>query len=74
MLVPKGGVSKLDAVGGPFWNPATDSVLFDTFASEYKCDFSHQLSVLPLNINDPAFAQAVVDHFREIAWITSQFS
>ena len=74
VLVPKGGVSKLDAAGAPFWNPATDSVLFDTFASEYKCDFSHQLSVLPLNINDPAFAQAVVDHFREIAWITSQFS
>ena len=74
VLVPKGGVSKLDAVGGPFWNPAADSVLFDTFASEYKCDFSHQLSVLPQNINDPAFAQAVVDHFREIARITSQFS
>ena len=71
VLVPKGGVSKLDAAGAPFWNPATDSVLFDTFASEYKCDFSHRLSVLPQNINDPVFAQAVVDRFREIARITS---
>ena len=67
VLVPKGGVSNLDAAGAPFWNPAADRMLFDTFVSEYKRDFSHQLSVLPLNINDPAFAQAVVDHFREIA-------
>ena len=66
VLVPKGGVSNLDAAGAPFWNPAADRMLFDTFVSEYKRDFSHQLSVLPLNINDPAFAQAVVDHFREI--------
>jgi uncharacterized protein (UPF0261 family) len=67
VLVPAGGVSKLDAVGAPFWNPAIDKALFDKFASEFKCDSRHQLSVLPQNINDPSFSQAVVDHFREIA-------
>ncbi len=67
VLVPEGGVSKLDAVGSPFWSPATDKMLFDTFASEFKCDSLHQLSVLPQNINDPIFAKAVIDQFREIA-------
>ena len=67
VLVPTGGVSKLDAAGAPFWDPATDKTLFDSFASEFKCDSRHQLSVLPQNINHPDFAQAVVDHFREIA-------
>jgi uncharacterized protein (UPF0261 family) len=67
VLVPEGGVSKLDASGAPFWNPTIDKILFDTFAKEFKCDSRHQLSLLPQNINDPLFAQAVVDQFREIA-------
>ncbi len=67
VLIPQRGVSKLDAIGAPFWNPATDKILFDTFASEFKCDSQHQLTVMPNNINDPAFSKAVVNQFREIA-------
>jgi len=67
VLVPAGGVSKLDSAGAPFWNPAIDKILFDTFASEFKCNSLHRLSVLSQNINDPAFSKAVVDNFREIA-------
>ena len=67
VLVPAGGVSKLDAAGAPFWNPAADRMLFDTFAAEFKTDARHRVRVMPQNINDPAFAQTVVDHFREIA-------
>lgn len=67
VIVPTGGVSKLDAVGAPFWNPETDRTLFDTFAAEFKCDSKHRLTVLPDNINDAAFAQVAVDQFREIA-------
>lgn len=67
VLVPAGGVSKLDAVGAPFWNPAVDRVLFDTFSAEFKTNTRRQLTVLPHNINDPAFAHAVAAQFREIA-------
>ncbi len=67
VLVPNGGVSKLDAAGAPFWNPAIDRILFDTFAAEFACDSRHQMLVLPQNINEPAFSQAVVDNFRQIA-------
>lgn len=66
VLVPQGGVSKLDAAGTPFWNPVIDKVLFDAFASEFKCTAQHQLISLPNNINDPEFSQAVVEHFRAI--------
>ena len=67
VLVPAGGVSKLDAVGAPFWNPAADSKLFDTFSAEFKTNTRRHLTVLPHNINDPAFAHAVAAQFREIA-------
>lgn len=67
VLVPTGGVSKLDALGAPFWNPTTDARLFNTFASEFKHDSQHQLTVLQHNINDPEFSNAAVKQFREIA-------
>jgi uncharacterized protein (UPF0261 family) len=66
VLIPAGGLSKLDAPDAPFWNPATDRVLFDTFASEFNCNAQHQLMTLPHNINDPDFSQAIVEQFRVI--------
>jgi uncharacterized protein (UPF0261 family) len=66
VLVPEGGVSKLDAPSAPFWNPAVDKLLFDTFEADFKCTAQHQLIRLPHNINDPAFSQAVADHFRAL--------
>ncbi len=67
VLIPQGGVSKLDAIGAPFWNPTTDKILFDTFAMEFKCDSRHQVQTLSSNINDPAFSDAVIENFRAIA-------
>jgi uncharacterized protein (UPF0261 family) len=74
VLVPSGGVSSLDAAGAPFWNPVADKSLFDTFAAEFKSDSRRRLTVLPQNINDPAFGRAVVDHFREIAISPAHFT
>ncbi len=67
VLIPEGGVSKLDALGGPFWNPAADRLLFDTFEAAFKTSAQHQLLRLPNHINDLAFAIAVVEQFRQIA-------
>ena len=66
VLIPEGGVSKLDAPGAPFWNPTTDKVLFDTFESAFSCNAQHQMTRLKHNINDPEFSQAIVEHFRAI--------
>jgi uncharacterized protein (UPF0261 family) len=65
-LIPEGGVSLIDAPGRPFWDPAADRALFDTIASGFRATGGRKLVRLPHNINDPAFAEAVVAVFDEI--------
>ena len=65
-LIPEGGLSGLDAAGGPFWDPAADKALFDTIATEMRTTVNRKLIRLPHHINDPAFAQALVANFKEI--------
>ena len=66
-LIPEGGVSGIDAPGKPFWDPAADKVLFDTIAGNFRGGSNRRLVRLPHNINDPAFADALVAAFDEIA-------
>ncbi len=66
-LIPEGGVSKIDAPGEPFWDPAADKALFDAIATGFRAGANRRLVRLPHNINDPAFAEALVAHFGEIA-------
>ncbi len=66
-LLPEGGLSGLDAPGGPFWDPVADKALFDTIAAEFRPAANRRLVRLPHHINDPAFAQALAAQFREIA-------
>ncbi|GAB4195870.1 MAG: ABC transporter permease [Thalassobaculales bacterium] len=66
-LIPEGGVSLLDAPGQPFWDPAADKVLFDTIAQGFRAGANRRLIRLPHNLNDPAFSDAVVAQFNEIA-------
>lgn len=55
ILIPKGGVSAIDAPGKPFWWPEADQALF---ASLRQWMSPHvQLIELDLHINDPAFAE-----------------
>ena len=66
-LIPQGGVSMLDAPGQPFWDPAADKALFDTLVGGFRSGTDRRLVVLPHNINDQAFIDALVDNFNQIA-------
>lgn len=66
-LLPLAGVSAIDAPGMPFHDPAADEALFEAIRSILTVTPRRKLIELPLNINDPAFADAVVAEFREIA-------
>ena len=65
-LIPELGVSALDAQGQPFHDPAADSALFQALEQTVRATTSRQLIRLPLHINDPAFAAALVQHFRAL--------
>jgi uncharacterized protein (UPF0261 family) len=61
IVIPEHGVSALDAVGQPFHDPEADAALFDELESSIHWSTGRQITRLPLHINDPAFAQALVD-------------
>lgn len=66
-LLPLKGVSLIDAPGKPFYDPEADRMLFDTLEKEFRPGPNRRLIKLDMNINDTAFAKALVDHFLEIA-------
>lgn len=65
-LLPEGGVSALDAPGQAFWDPEADAVLFSTITETVRVTTNRQIIRLPHHINDPAFAAALVQHFRAL--------
>jgi uncharacterized protein (UPF0261 family)/ABC-type branched-subunit amino acid transport system ATPase component len=65
-LIPEGGLSMIDAPGGPFWDPAADRALFDAISAGFRAGPDRRLTRLPHNVNDPAFADALVAAFEEI--------
>jgi uncharacterized protein (UPF0261 family)/ABC-type branched-subunit amino acid transport system ATPase component len=65
-LLPRKGVSLIDAPAQPFHDPAADQMLFDTLEREFRPGPNRRLIKLDMNINDPAFAQALVDNFLDI--------
>ncbi len=66
-LVPERGVSALDVDGGEFFDPQADAALFDAIESAVVWGESKRLVRLDCHLNDPAFADAAVRAFREIA-------
>ena len=66
-LIPEGGVSGIDAPDKPFWDPAADKALFDAIAGSFRSGANRRLVRLPHHVNDPAFADALVAAFNEIA-------
>ena len=48
-------------------DPAADAALFTTLERVVRQTPSRRLIRLPWNINDPQFANALVEHFRAIA-------
>ena len=65
-LLPLGGVSAIDAPGQPFHDPAADEALFQALRRDLRQTADRQLIELPLHINDPEFAAALVREFRAI--------
>jgi len=62
----EGGVSMLDAPGQAFWDPAADAALFTAIENTVVASSQRQLIRVPHNINDPAFAELVVQSFRSL--------
>lgn len=62
--LPEGGVSLLDAPGMAFHDPKADAALFDALERTVIQTSSRQLVRVPHNINDPEFADIIVNQFR----------
>ena len=65
-FLPEGGVSALDAPGGAFFNPEADAALFTALERTVRQTTARQLIRVPHHINDPKFADAVVQAFRSL--------
>jgi len=66
-LVPEKGVSLIDVEGQAFHDPAADAALFEALRDGVVQTSRRRLVFLPHAVNDPAFADALVAHFTEIA-------
>jgi len=55
VLVPRKGLSMIDAEGGPFWDPEADRALFYALKEDLRDDIP--VIELEANINDPEFAR-----------------
>ena len=66
-LIPENGLSALDIKGGAFWNPEADAALYAALAATVRQTDRRRIVRLPLHINDPKFADAAVEAFREIS-------
>lgn len=66
-LLPEGGLSLIDAPGKPFYDPEADDALFAAIAASLRPRPNRRLERLPFAINDPEFAAALVQAFREVA-------
>ena len=66
-LLPLRGVSALDAVGQSFADSVADKALFDAIRSTFVPTQNRKLVEVDCNINDPAFTDAALQAFGEIA-------
>lgn len=64
VFLPLGGVSMIATAGGPFFDPEADRALFDAIRTTLDRD-RVRLVEMDTDINDPAFATAMVDTLRE---------
>lgn len=67
ILLPEKGVSALDAPGKPFYDPQATGTLIEGLERSIQKTRERQVRRLPYHINDPEFANALVDAFLEIA-------
>jgi len=65
-FLPEGGVSGLDVAGGAFFNPEANAALFTALERTVRQTTARQLIRVPYNVNDPKFADAIVQAFRSL--------
>ena len=65
-LIPEKGVSLIDAPDMPFHDPAADAALFEALECTLVETATRKLVRCPYHVNDPEFAAALVDAWREI--------
>jgi uncharacterized protein (UPF0261 family)/ABC-type branched-subunit amino acid transport system ATPase component len=65
-FLPEGGVSALDALGQPFWDPEADAALFKALERTVRQTGNRQLIRVRHNINDPEFVSTIVGAFRPL--------
>ena len=65
-LLPEGGVSALDAPGQAFDDPEARAALFAALEETVRQTDDRRLVRVPHHVNDPAFAAALVQSYREI--------
>jgi uncharacterized protein (UPF0261 family) len=65
-LLPEGGVSMIDSPGQPFHDPDADAALFETIEKKLVPTADRTLQRVPANINDGAFADAVLAAFDDV--------
>jgi uncharacterized protein (UPF0261 family) len=64
-LLPEGGVSAIATPGQPFYDPEADAALFAALEATVVRTPRRKLFRLPYAINDPPFADALVEQFRD---------
>ena len=67
VLMPERSTSLLSAAGAPFHDPEADRALLEELERAVMATPSRRLVRLPLDLNDPAFADALVAAFRTAA-------
>jgi len=65
-LIPERGVSLLDMPGKPFHDPAADAAFFKTLEATVRQNERRKIIRLPYDLNDPAFALALVKTFLDL--------
>jgi uncharacterized protein (UPF0261 family) len=65
-LLPRKGVSAIDAPGQPFYDPVADAALFESIRAGWHEAANRKLVELDHHINDPTFAAAAISAFRDI--------
>lgn len=66
LLLPLLGLSMIDAVDQPFYDPEANAALFNTLQQEFVQSDAHQLIALPMHINDAVFAVAIAQQVRAV--------
>lgn len=65
-IIPEGGLSLMDVPNTSFHDPQADAALFEAIETTVERSEQRRIERLPYDINDSAFADALVKAFNEI--------